>query len=68
MRYFSTGEKLLWGGSVLLILTAFFVFDRANYLNLAASLIGVTSLIFAAKANPVAPALMIIFSALSGII
>lgn len=68
MRYFSTGERLLWGGSVLLILAAFFVFDRANYLNLAASLIGVTSLIFAAKANPVAPALMIIFSALYGII
>lgn len=68
MRYFSNGEKLLWGGSVLLILAAFFVFDRANYLNLAASLIGVTSLIFAAKANPIAPALMIVFSALYGII
>ncbi len=68
MRYFSTGEKLLWGGSVLLILAAFFVFDRSNYLNLAASLIGVTSLIFAAKANPVAPALMIVFSALYGMI
>ncbi|MDE6733011.1 MAG: nicotinamide riboside transporter PnuC [Oscillospiraceae bacterium] len=67
-NYFSTGEKLLWGGSVLLILAAFFVFDRANYLNLAASLIGVTSLIFAAKANPAAPALMIVFSALYGII
>lgn len=68
MRYFSNGEKLLWGGSVLLILAAFFVFDRANYLNLAASLIGVTSLIFAAKANPIAPALMIVFSALYGMI
>lgn len=67
-NYFSTGEKLLWGGSVLLILAAFFVFDRANYLNLAASLIGVTSLIFAAKANPVGQALMIVFSALYGII
>lgn len=68
MRYFSTGEKLLWSGSVLLILIAFFVFDRANYLNLAASLVGVTSLIFAAKANPIAPALMIVFSALYGVI
>lgn len=68
MRYFSNGEKLLWGGSVLLILAAFFVFDRANYLNLAASLVGITSLIFAAKANPVGQALMIIFSALYGII
>lgn len=62
------GEKLLWSGSVTLILAAFFVFDRVNYLNLAASLVGVTSLIFAAKANPVGQALMIIFSLLYGII
>lgn len=67
-NYFSKGEKLLWGCSVLLILTAFFVFDRVNYLNLAASLVGVTSLIFAAKANPVGQALMIVFSLLYGII
>lgn len=68
MRYFSTGERLLWGGSVLLILAAFLVFDRVNYLNLAASLVGVTSLIFAAKANPIGQVLMIVFSLLYGII
>lgn len=68
MRYFSTGERLLWGGSVLLILAAFVVFDRVNYLNLAASLVGVTSLIFAAKANPIGQGLMIVFSLLYGII
>ena len=38
-KYFSTGEKLLWGGSVALILLSFCVFDRVNYLTLAASLI-----------------------------
>lgn len=68
MNYFSKGEKLLWGCSVLLILAAFFVFDGANFLNPAAALIGVTSLIFAAKANPAGPALMIVFSLLYGII
>lgn len=62
------GEKLLWCGSVVLILAAFFVFDRVNYLNLAASLVGVTSLIFAAKANPIGQALMIVFSLLYGVI
>lgn len=66
--YFSKGEKLLWGCSALLIAAAFFVFDRVNYLNLAASLVGVTSLIFAAKANPAGQALMIVFSLLYGII
>lgn len=67
-NYFTKGEKLLWGCSAVLILAAFFAFDRANYLNLAASLIGITSLIFAAKANPAGQALMIVFSLLYGII
>lgn len=58
----------MWGCSAGLILAAFFVFDRADYLNLAASLVGVTSLIFAAKANPVGQALMILFSLLYGVI
>lgn len=67
-NYFTKGEKLLWGCSAVLILAAFFAFDRANYLNLAASLVGITSLIFAAKANPAGQALMIVFSLLYGII
>ncbi len=46
----------------------FFIFDRESYLALSASLIGVTSLIFAAKGNPAGPSLMIIFSILYGII
>lgn len=48
--YFSKGEKLLWCISVLLIIVSFIIFDRGNYLVLAASLIGVTSLIYDAKA------------------
>ncbi len=67
-KYFTKGEKLLWSGSVALVLTAFFVYDRVNYLNLAASLVGVTSLIFCAKANPVGQLLMVVFSLLYGII
>lgn len=67
-KYFTKGEKLLWSGSVVLILAAFFVFDRVHFLNLAASLVGVTSLIFAAKANPIGQALMIVFSLLYGMI
>lgn len=66
--YFSKGEWLLWGISVTLILTAFLIFDRESCLTLAASLIGVTSLIFSAKGNPFGQFLMIIFSVLYGII
>ncbi len=66
--YFSKTERLIWGLSVLFIILAFVVFDRENYMTLAASLIGVTSLIYAAKGNPVGPLLMIVFSLLYGII
>ena len=68
LRYFSRSEKLLWGGSVGLILAAFLLFDRENYLTLTASLIGVTALIFVAKANPFGQFLVIVFSVLYGII
>ena len=59
---------MLWGGSVGLILASFLIFDRVNYMTLAASLIGATSLIFNAKGNPVGQALMIVFSLLYGVI
>ena len=68
INYFSKGELLLWCSSVLLITASFCVFDRENYLTLAASLVGVTSLIFNAKGNPFGQFLMVIFSLLYGII
>ena len=66
--YFSRLELALWISSVGLILVSFIIFDRTRYLTLIASLIGVTSLIFSAKGNPIGQALMIIFSLLYGII
>ena len=67
--YFSKNERILWTASVAFIITSFCLFDRENYLlKLAASLIGVTSLIFNAKGNPVGQILMIIFGVLYGII
>ena len=66
--YFSKGELALWGSSAALILVSFFLFDRVNYLTLGASLIGVTSLIFNAKGNPIGQGLMVIFSLLYGVI
>lgn len=66
--YFTKQEILLWSVSAALVLISFVIFDRENYLTLAASLIGVTSLIFCAKGNPFGQLLMIIFSALYGVI
>lgn len=66
--YFTKGEYILWGMSVLMIVVSFIAFDKNNYLTLTASLIGVTSLIFSAKGNPFGQFLMIIFSILYGMI
>lgn len=67
-KYFSKTERILWCSSVVLIVSSFCLFDKENYLTLAASLIGVTSLIFSAKGNPFGPLLMVVFSLLYGII
>ncbi len=66
--YYKKSEIVLWCVSAFLITVSFIVFDRSNVLTLAASLIGVTSLIFCAKGNPFGQVLMILFSILYGII
>ena len=68
IKYFSRGELLPWLSSLLLILLSFLLFDRGNYLTLAASLIGATSLIFCAKGNPFGQVLMVAFSLFYGYI
>ena len=68
LDYFSKTELILWSTSACFIVISFYIFDRTNYLTLCASLIGVTSLIFNAKGNPIGQALMVAFSLLYGII
>lgn len=68
INYFTKTEIILWCVSTVLVLASFLAFDRENYLTLAASLIGVTSLIFNAKGNPFGQVLMIVFSVLYGVI
>ena len=65
---FTKGEVALWGLSILLVIVSFLVFDGKGLLTLAASLIGVTSLIFNAKGNPFGQLLMVVFSVLYGVI
>ena len=64
LHYFTKTEAALWAFSALFISLSFAGFDRENYLSLGASLLGVTSLIFCAKGNPVGQLLMVIFSLL----
>ena len=67
-EYFSKTEILIWSISSILVIVSFLLFDRANYLILIASLIGVTYLILNAKGNPLGQVLVIMFSILYGII
>lgn len=66
-NYFTRFEKILWffSCSVIFITSLFFGDD---VISLIASLIGVTSLIFCAKGNPIGQFLMILFSLLYGYI
>ena len=68
IKYFTKFEIGLWLSSVTFILLSFFIFDRENYLTLVASLVGITSLIFCAKGNPIGQLMMVAFSAVYGVI
>ena len=68
LNYFTLPERILWAVSVLAITVSFILASGTGYLSLAASLIGVTALIFNSKANPAGQALMVVFSVLYGII
>ena len=61
-------EWALWGTSILVVGGTYLLFQSGDLLSLIASLIGITSLIFAAKGNPLGPVLMILFSLLYGFI
>ena len=67
-NYFTVWERTLWSCSVILIILSFLIFDRSSYLTLIASIIGVSSLIFIAKGNPVGQGMMVIFCLLYGFI
>lgn len=61
-------EWLLWIGSLVMVIASNFLSPDIDCLTLAAALVGVTSLVFAAKGNVWAQILMIVFSILYGII
>ena len=66
--YFTHLEILLFCGSVALTVVPFFLFSNESLLSLFASLVGISSLILCAKGNPLGQVLMIVFSALYGIV
>ncbi len=61
-------DKTLWIVSVVVVTGTFFLFKNTDYLNLCASLIGVTALIFLAKGHAIGQVLIIIFAFIYGFI
>ena len=61
-------EVVLWAVSVAVVTGTFLLFHGGDALNLAASLIGVTALIFVAKGHALGQLLTIVFAALYGVI
>lgn len=61
-------EKLLWLVSVIGISVCFFTMGNSDYLTLAASLIGVSGLIFVAKGNVIGQVMTVIFGLLYAVV
>ena len=61
-------ERGLWAASVAVMLLGYLVSPEGGELNLIASLIGVTALIFVAKGHVIGQILTVIFAALYGVI
>lgn len=68
LNYFSLLEIIIWVISIFFIFLSFLLFQNRDYFTLVASFIGVTSLIFNAKGNPLGQGLMIVFSTIYGLI
>lgn len=68
IKNFTKKEWILWIASLLIVIVSNLFSADFDLLTLMAALIGVTSLIFAAKGNVWAQILMIVFSILYGII
>lgn len=61
-------ERCLWLGSAVILILCFLVFPDGDFLNLIASLIGITALIFVAKGYVLGQILTVIFALFYGVI
>ncbi|MBR2667387.1 MAG: nicotinamide mononucleotide transporter [Oscillospiraceae bacterium] len=68
LRSLSRFERTLWICSLIVVTVSFLLTPTPSYLSLAASLIGVTALIFIAKGYVVGQVLIVIFAVFYGVI
>ncbi len=67
-RNLTVFEWMLWGISVMVVTASFLLTPAPDYLTLAASLIGVTALIFVAKGYVIGQVLTVVFAVFYGVI
>lgn len=67
-KQLNTFERILWAVSLVVVTASFLLAPEKDYMSLAASLIGVTALIFVAKGLVLGQILTVIFSVFYGII
>lgn len=68
LKVLSSREKVIWLISVSVVVASNFFSEKIDPLTLIAAIVGVTSLIFAAKGHVIAQVLMILFSILYAVI
>ncbi len=61
-------ERILWVGSLVIIIISFLISNGGDYLSLIASLLGATALIFVAKGYVLGQVLTVVFAVFYGII
>ena len=66
--YLPKSALLIWAFSFVVICASFFIFEGENYLSLISSLLGITSIIYCSKGNPIGHAFGIIFCILYALI
>lgn len=64
----SRSELMLWLSSILIIGTTFILIGNNSYLNLIASLVGATALIFVSKGDVIGQVLTVVFSLIYAVI
>ena len=61
-------DYALWLGSIAIIVTAFAVVGKRDYITLASAVIGITAVLFTAKGHVLGQALIVVFSVFYGVI
>lgn len=68
LKYFSVFDAVIIVVAISAITASYLIFEKNGYLKLFVSLIGVISVLFTAKGNPIGQALTVAFSILYGIL